>query len=113
MLDQPPVLVPTDNWLSINMIGYGWDMGSALAAVMGSSAPARIAGRRFNPRSRLGDEAAVNMLPRLICRGLVASHLTFGPQIVGLTDETLSRWREQYREIAILYLARESSSGVS
>jgi hypothetical protein len=113
MLGEPPVLVPTDNWLSINMIGYGWDMGGALAAVLGSSAPARIAGRRFSPRSRVGDEAAVNMLPRLIFRGLVASHLTFGPQMVGLTEETLSRWREQYRELASRYLTRESSSGVS
>ena len=113
MLGQPPMLVPTDNWLSINMIGYDWDMGGALSAVLGSSAPVRIAGRGFNPRSRVGDEAAVNMLPRLIFRGLVASHLTFGPQTVGLTEETLGRWREQYRELARRYLARESSSDVS
>jgi hypothetical protein len=111
ILEQRPALVPIDNWLSINMIGYTWDMGKTVAAVMGSRAPARIAGRRFNPLSRLGDEAAINTVPRLICRGLVASHLTFGPQNADLTDLTLGRWREQYRAIADRYL--ESSSRVS
>jgi hypothetical protein len=110
LVNRPPALVATPNWLSINMIAYDWSMGVALSAAMGSPAPSQIAGRKFATSRLLGDEAAVNTVPRLICRGLVASHLTFGPQEAALTAETLGRWRRQYHAIADSYLQRESSN---
>lgn len=104
LLDQPISLIPTDDWLSINFIGYDWEMGRKLAFMLGTPSPTHIAGRNFSRTTSLGDEGAVNTLPRIIVQGFLAAHLTFGPQNPGVT--TLSRWRNGYKLIADAYLKK-------
>lgn len=99
LLKQRPKVIPTEDWLSINMIGYDWPVGVQLAELVGTHSPELIAGRGFRPDvDRLGDEGAANMLPRAILRGCVAAHLTFGPQNVQELDA--AAWREGYQRIS-------------
>lgn len=99
LLRQRPKVIPTEDWVSINMIGYDWPVGVQLAELVGTPSPALIAGRGFRPElDRLGDEGAANMLPRAILRGFVAAHLTFGPQNVREPDAVA--WREAYQRIS-------------
>jgi hypothetical protein len=103
MLGQPLGLIPTEDWLSINMIGYNWEVACWFATKLGTVPhPAFIAGRNFPQPWGLMDEGAANMLPKMIVRGFVACHLTFGPQ--GCRGEQCTRWRERYGEVVARYL---------
>lgn len=110
MLDQPIQLVPTEDWISINMIGYDWPMARHLAAEVGKVPhPPYIAGRRFPLPWGMGDEGAVNMLPRIVMRGFTAGHLGFGKQ--GVTDDQAALWRRRYKEIGKRYLTDHLHTG--
>lgn len=103
LIREPIRLIPSDDWLSINMIGYDWRMQCRIAEKTGRAhSPEWIAGRQFRRGATLGDEGMVNTLPRLIMQGFLACHLTFGPQ--DPPDEQLFLWRKRYREIARHYL---------
>ena len=108
ILDVPvEVLAPTPEWLSINVIGYTWEMGRRIAALTGTAYgtkrnPRIVAGRA---QTILGDEGAVNTLTRHVVNGFTACHLTFGPQDPGNTQ--LQRWRQRYAQMAEYALARE------
>lgn len=103
LLAQPVKLIPTEDWLSINMIAYDWPTGVTLAKLVGTNSPALIAGRGFRPaRDRLGDEGAANTLPRAILKGFTAAHLTFGPQHVDPQDA--AAWRDAYHRISDAHL---------
>lgn len=93
----------TQDWLSINMISYNWDMAVRIAALVNTTSPSHIAGRNFGPAQRLGDEGVVNMMDRLIHPGMVAAHLTFGPQ--RLSSEQFQAYRNWYAELGREYLA--------
>lgn len=99
LLQTPAELVTARDWLSINTIGYSWDIACRIArkvgSVCGTSAnPKQVAGRAL---TTLGDEGVVNTLPRRVMRGFLACHLTFGPQ--KLTPAQLRPWRKRYAEI--------------
>lgn len=97
LINQPGDVVPTGDWLSINCIGYTWDTGVQIAKLIGVRTPHTIAGRVFQPRGKVGDEGAVNMLPRRINTGFTAAHLTFGPQ--RFDPDTLDELRAAYSEL--------------
>lgn len=80
IIERPVQWQPTKEWLSINFIGYDYDMARRFARLLDTQSPAVIAGRHFRGRARLGDEGMVNTLPRIIVTGFTAAHLTFGPQ---------------------------------
>ena len=106
-------LVPTEDWLSINCIGYDWRMAREFALQLGRVPhPTHISGRNFPAPWGIMDEGLGNMFPRLIVRGFTACHLTFGPQ--GCTGEQCERWRGLYAEIGERYLgsARPDSGWV-
>lgn len=108
MLDQPIELIPTEDWISINMIGYDWPMAQHLAKEVGKVPhPPYIAGRRFPLPWGLGDEGAVNTLPRIILKGFTVGHLSFGKQAI--TDEQAELWRKRYREIGKRYLTHHTT----
>lgn len=101
LLAQSIKLIPTADWLSINMIGYDWKMGRRIVAELKQLCePRYVAGRELT--GQVGDEGAVNMLPRLICQGFLACHLSFGPQ--GISDEHLDALRKRYASIGQDYL---------
>ena len=101
----PSTLLPTAHWLSINLIGFDWRTCYDIARRLDGPSPETIAGRQFRLGSPIGDEGAVNMLPRLIHEGIVASHLTFGPQDAKLSAGQISEYRKMYADIAAEYLA--------
>jgi hypothetical protein len=103
-LGGPPALSPTQDWLSINVIGFDWRTCYDLARRLEQPSPEQIAGRTFRARSVIGDEGAANMLPRVIYEGFVAAHLTFGPQETAMTDGQLTEYRKNYADIAREYL---------
>lgn len=106
LLEQNLELIPTEDWLSINVIGYDHAMARRFTELLGTPPPKWIAGRRFVPqRHRLGDEGMVNTLPRSIVQGFTACHLYFGPQAQRLTADKLDGFRKQYAEIGELYLS--------
>jgi hypothetical protein len=105
MLNEPSELVPTDDWLSINFIGYTYEMGKIITARLGTSSPLEISGRTFNARDRVGDEGAVNMSPRAVYTGFTCAHLSFGPQ--NLTVDQVDQWRQKYGRIGEEYLKEE------
>lgn len=94
--------IPTDDWVSINAIGLDHTAITFVGNREGTESPAHIAGRDWRPGQILGDEGACNMLPRVILKGFLAGHLTFGPQAPD--DEQLERWRRWYAEIGQRYL---------
>lgn len=102
LISQPLQTVPTEDWLSINCIGYSWETNCFVAERVGQLSPEHIAGRDWESGMILGDEGAFNLLPRVIVRGFIAGHLTFGPQ--ACSDEQLLTWREQYAAIARMHL---------
>jgi hypothetical protein len=112
MLDQPVELIPTEDWLSINCIGYDWRTGCRIAEQLGGPHPSIIAGREWEPSSPMGDEGMANMLSRIIVRGFLAAHLTFGSQEhAGIQAfgsqqhaENLKSWRLRYHGIGQRYL---------
>lgn len=105
LINQPAHFAPTEEWLSINCVGFDWEMLRWITARIGKRAPNVVAGRSFNPvRDRIGDEGSANMWPRLIHTGFVCSHLTFGPQDKTMDDGLLTELRKQYCGIASEYL---------
>lgn len=102
LLGQPIEIIATRDWLSINLIGYSWEVGGQIAAMLDKPHPASVAGRSFDRSSRLGDEGACNVLPRAIMRGFIAGHLTFGPQ--HCKPEQERKWRSKYAQIGQAYL---------
>lgn len=98
LLGEPLQLIPTADWLSINLIGYDWHMGCRIASHLGKPSPQYIAGRRFR-RGVIGDEGRVNMLPRMILQGFLAGHLYFGPQAKAMGDAELDAFRSRYAEL--------------
>lgn len=103
-ISRDTALVAPKSWLSINFIGFNWDMCRRITATLGQRSPRMIFDRTYGPRDRVGDEGAVNMLPILIEDGLVAAHLNFGPQIPKVGGDTLTEYRKQYADIADQYL---------
>lgn len=103
LLRQKIELIPTHDWLSINAIGYDWNMACEIAKLAGTVPhPSFIAGRRFPLPWGLGDESICNMFPRIIMRGFLVGHLGFGPQEI--PDNQLDQWRAHYAEINHQYL---------
>lgn len=106
LIAQPVKLIPTTDWLSINLIGYDYRMGTRIARYLGGPSPSYIAGRPVHNHGRrggrLGDEGRINLLPRIIAQGFLAAHLTFGPQ--KLTDAELVGLRRRYAELGQRYL---------
>lgn len=103
VVNAPILTAGTEEWTSINWIAYQYPMAKRLAELIGQSSPPHIAGRDWPAGSIIGDEGAVNMMGRIIHRGFVVAHLTFGPQYA--TDEQQDRWRGEYAKIAQEYLA--------
>lgn len=103
LLGQPVKLIPTEDWLSINAIGYSWLTGRRIGAMLDRPVSGIIAGRHFPQGARMGDEGRCNMLRRYIVQGFTVGHLTFGPQAP--SAEQLDRWRSGYQELATRYLA--------
>lgn len=107
LLHQPVKQILCDDWLSINLIGYTWTTGQRIAAKVGTKhrIDTTIAHRPYKRGRRLGDEGVVNMLPRRIFQGMLAAHLTFGPQItVGAEWDRVKEWRTWYAAIGQKYL---------
>ncbi|MCT7369448.1 hypothetical protein A7R75_10610 [Mycolicibacterium llatzerense] len=104
-LNHTPVLAPTEDWVSINVIGFDWRTCLEIALRLDRPSPPEIAGRHFTLNNRVGDEGAVNMLPRIIHEGFVTAHLTFGPQERTMTDGQLAEYRKMYADIAEQYLS--------
>lgn len=106
LVDAPTgTLTPTRDWLSINLIGYDWEMAGKIAGLLGTESPPEIAGRRFGRNSKLGDEGLVNTLPRIIFQGFIAAHLYFGPQLKAGKEPMFEEFRRQYAEVGEKYLA--------
>ena len=103
LTNEDPDLIPTDDWLSINLIAYNHEMAKVIGQRLETRAPRSIAGRGFGPRDRMGDEGLVNTLPRIILQGFTAGHLSFGPQDRALRP-VLGRLRTRYAEIGQKYL---------
>lgn len=103
LVAQPVEVVPTEDWLSINCIGMTGRILNQIASAIGKRSPHFIAGRKWSPAMRLGDEGAANLCHRRILRGFTVAHLSFGPQ--DLTDSQLTGWRENYAQISKEYLA--------
>lgn len=108
LTNQPPQLIPTEDWLSINAIAYTYQVGKRIATRIGQPSPEPvIAGR---PSRRLGDEGSANRQPRYIYTGMVAGHLTFSPQVQsernpdGMSDALLTELRKMYSDVARQYL---------
>lgn len=104
LIDQGIELLPTQDWLSINLIGYGWEVASTLARRINTASPKMIAGRGFRAWPTLGDEGVINTLPRTIVRGFRAVHLYFGPQRDHLPTERVDKIRAQYADLVHAYL---------
>jgi hypothetical protein len=102
ILDRPTKLVVTDDWISINMVGFDHSVMRKMARKVGGPTPRRIAGRDFTPTDTLGDEGAINLFPRRILTGFTAAHLGFGPQQLTLAQE--DEWRAGYAQIGADYL---------
>ncbi|QFP97636.1 glycosyltransferase [Mycobacterium phage Huphlepuff] len=97
-------VIDTTDWLSINLIGYTYEMGCKLNDLIGTPSPRRIAGRFFpHPNSTVGDEGAANMLNRMILNGFTAVHLTFGPQEKRMLAKRWDELRERYAEVGAWY----------
>jgi hypothetical protein len=111
MIRQPVTLIPSEDWLSVNMIGYNWDVARHLVDTIGTPHPAVLAGRPLKrwqtplpgaPYGIFGCEGAWNTLPKIIMKGFTAAHMSFGPQKA--TEEQLERWGKNYRQLGEQYL---------
>lgn len=104
MLNQPLELIPTEDWTSINAVGYDWQTLCKVIGTIGKPQPAYLAGRPMHGWGlRFGDEGVFQTIPRIIVKGFTAAHLTFGPQ--NPTKAHLERWYEGYRQLGEQYLA--------
>jgi predicted O-methyltransferase YrrM len=107
LVRQPPEFIVADSWLSINAIGYNWEMGWRIADLLGTPPePGRFDSVADTPEEfktmTVGDEGAANLLPRLIVRGFLAAHLSYGPQDMRPDHELLLR--KSYADISSRYL---------
>lgn len=108
LINQPPQLIPTSDWLSINAIAYTHRVGKRIASRIGYPSPLRIVAGR--PQRKLGDEGSANLQPRYIYTGMVCGHLNFGPQIAsptnpdGMDKALLTELRKLYADISSQYL---------
>lgn len=108
LLNQPIELVPTEDWLSINAVGYDWNFLRHVLKTIGKPHPAHLAGRPMEGWGRcFGDEGVFQTLPRIIVKGFTAAHLTYGPQ--NPTPRQFTRWRDGYRALGEQYLNSEAS----
>lgn len=106
ILDQPIELIPTEDWLSINAVGYDWRFLRLVLRTIGTPHPRCLAGRDMRGwGKRFGDEGVFQTRRRIIMKGFTAAHISYGPQ--DPTDEQLSRWRTGYKELAETYFAAE------
>ncbi len=104
LIQKPIELEPTEDWLSINFIGYDYPMAKRIAELLETPSPRMIAGRPFRGvNDVLGDEGLVNTLPRQIATGFVAAHLYFGPQTAKLGADAVDTLRSTYTEIMESY----------
>lgn len=116
---QPIELVPTKDWLSINVIGYDWAMGCNIWGLLGrqyfrtdydeigtTNVPEEIT------EGNLGDEGVVNLLPRAILNGFIACHHSFGPQAARLTNALSFDWHNKYANVSAHYCASEPAQAV-
>jgi hypothetical protein len=117
IIDRPIALMEMDRWLSINAIGYNYEMGCQIASMVGQQPPpnayidmgyvpreimTRMAdGRPF--AMILGDEGVVNLFPRLMLHGFAACHLYFGPQRKLMSDSDIADLRKRYAEMGREY----------
>jgi predicted O-methyltransferase YrrM len=111
LLHQPVELIVPDNYLSINMIGYNWEMGRQMADLLGTiPEPGAYDSVPEMPpefaNMKIGDEGAVNILPRYIVRGFLTAHLSFAPQYMPPDRETVLR--KSYADISSRYLEMEN-----
>lgn len=104
-LRQPVAWVSVKDWLSINCIGYDYEMARRFAKLLETPSPRVIAGRHFRGRATLGDEGMVNTLPRIVVGGFTACHLTFGPQ-ERKDPELFDQLRTRYADVNKEYLSR-------
>lgn len=102
LMGQPVKAIPTDDWVSINLVAVDHSMMCRIVDLLDGPSPEVIAGRKIRFPEHIGDEGAVNMLPRLICQGFLAVHLGFGPQ--DPTQEQFTLWRARYAELGEKYL---------
>lgn len=107
LIAQPTQLIPTDDWLSINLVGYGWRMGCRITSLFGSAPPAGWPALSNVPEcanaSVMGDEGAFNMFPRLILQGFLACHLYFGPQSALMNADHVVSLQRRYARIGRQY----------
>jgi hypothetical protein len=108
ILGQPIKLIPSEDWLSINMVGYDWPTLGHVLATIGQPHPSHLAGRPMDGWGEVfGDEGTFQLRPRIIMKGFTAAHLAYGPQIQ--SEAQLTRWRDNYRRIGTHYLDSEMS----
>lgn len=113
VLNQPIKLVPTADWLSVNMIGYDWATMCRLVKTIGTPHPAIVADRPMKgwggkegvdrPYGSFGDEGVFQTFDRIIMKGFTAAHLSFGPQ--DPSQAQLTKWRRNYRQLGEDYLS--------
>ena len=109
ILNQPIELVPTEDWLSINAVGYDWKFLRHVLKVIGTPHPPYLAGRNMHGWGRcFGDEGVFQTLPRMIMKGFTAGHISYGPQ--NPTRQQMESWLQSYRELGELYLGSEMST---
>ena len=107
LLNQPIRTIETEDWLSINMIGYNWETGKLIAERIGTPSPPCIAGRGFSNKDWIGDEGMSNLLPRIITKGFTVAHLSYRPQ--DLTNQQEDTWRHHYEVIGRTYLGEQQA----
>jgi hypothetical protein len=114
ILGADPVLVPTEDWVEINAVGYSHQVLQHCVRTIGTPHPEWLAGRDMRRRQvrhgrriaweypwgqMFGDEGTFQVLPRYILKGFTAAHLSFGAQ-----GNQLDQWRDTYRQIGTRYL---------
>lgn len=108
ILNQPVELIPTEDWTSINCVGYAWPTLAHVRKTIGQPQPSYLAGRPMHGWGRtFGDEGVFQTLPRIIVKGFTAAHLTFGPQ--DKDQKQLTAWRKKYRKLGEDYLGSDLS----
>jgi hypothetical protein len=105
LIDQPLEVIPTEDWLSINCIGFPHERMKYLARTVGTVSPAVIAGRPMGP-ARIGDEGVVNTAERCVIQGFTCTHLSFGVQHQQQHEREWDRLRRQWALVGEQYLSR-------
>lgn len=113
ILDQPVELVPTEDWFSVNFIGFDQPTLRYVVDTIGTPQPAYLSGRPMfgwgghaQEPGVFGDEGVFQTLPKMIVVGFTVAHLTYGPQ--NPDGARLARWRANYRKLGEVYLICES-----